>query len=42
MKMSGHNSGGPSVLIGYGDRAYNRLCAASHLGAFVNNKANIQ
>jgi hypothetical protein len=31
----GHNSGGPSVLIGYGDEATRRLRANSSLGAFV-------
>lgn len=32
---AGGNSGGPSVLIGYGDIARNRLLAASDLGAVV-------
>lgn len=31
----GHNSGGPSVLIGYGDVAESRLRENSDLGAFV-------
>lgn len=34
-KVAPHNSGGPSVLIGYGDLAHSRLKRASHLGAFV-------
>lgn len=33
----GHNSGGPSVLIGYGPEADLRLAAADDLGAFVWN-----
>jgi hypothetical protein len=32
---AGHNSGGPSVLIGYGPDAVDRLRANSELGAFV-------
>ena len=32
----GHNSGGPSVLIGYGEQAARRLKKCSDLGAFVN------
>jgi hypothetical protein len=32
---AGHNSGGPSVLIGYGPLADERLAAAADLGAFV-------
>lgn len=32
----GANSGGPSVLIGYGDEAVDRLRACSDLGAFVD------
>lgn len=31
----GHNSGGPSVLIGYGQTACDRLNECSDLGAFV-------
>lgn len=31
----GHNSGGPSVLIAYGEKAADRLHAVSDLGAFV-------
>lgn len=34
-KVAPHNSGGPSVLIGYGGLGYWRLRMASHLGAFV-------
>ncbi len=33
---NGHNSGGPSVLIGYGPRAVDRLAKVSSLGAFVS------
>lgn len=32
---SGHNSGGPSVLVGYGPRAAHALMAASRFGALV-------
>lgn len=32
---AGHNSGGPSVLVGYGDMAKQRLESNSYLGAFV-------
>lgn len=32
---AGHNSGGPSVLIGYGREAVSRLRAAQDLGALV-------
>lgn len=32
----GHNSGGPSVLIGYGQEAASRLTACRDLGALVN------
>lgn len=35
----GHNSGGPSVLIGYGSEAFDRLRKMTDLGAFVLNKA---
>jgi hypothetical protein len=31
-----HNSGGPSVLIGYGAHAYGRLRSCRDLGAFVS------
>ena len=34
---SGHNSGGPSVLIGYGPEAYDRLSECRDLGALVMN-----
>lgn len=34
----GHNSGGPSVLIGYGTRATERLGSSRDLGAFVLNR----
>ena len=33
----GHNSGGPSVLIGYGDEARHRLLANADLGVCVEN-----
>lgn len=32
---AGHSSGGPSVLIGYGQEAVRRLSAAKDLGALV-------
>lgn len=32
---NGHNSGGPSVLIGYGDRAAEKLTGCRDLGALV-------
>ncbi len=35
---AGHNSGGPSVLIGYGKQAVMRLENVSDLGAFVRMK----
>jgi hypothetical protein len=35
----GHNSGGPSVLIAYGDEAARRLDAATDLGAVVRQGA---
>lgn len=34
----GHNSGGPSVLIAYGDTAAGRMLANRRLGAFIWNK----
>lgn len=37
-KVAPHNSGGPSVLIGYGGTAYSRLRGADHIGAFVGLK----
>lgn len=33
---AGHNSGGPSVLIGYGEEAKSRLIGVKDLGAFVD------
>ena len=35
-KEAPHNSGGPSVLIGYGELAHKRLKAANDIGAFVS------
>lgn len=37
---NGHNSGGPSVLIAYGDRAAAKLAGCSDLGAVVNLRSN--
>lgn len=37
---NGANSGGPSVLIGYGNEATTRLRACADLGAFINLSAN--
>lgn len=39
---AGHNSGGPSVLIGYGDKAADRLWKWRELGAFVDMRVAVR
>ena len=38
----GHNSGGPSVLIAYGDRGSNVLWKCRDLGAYLSNNLNYE